>query len=32
MNTAIAGLATYHFIIYIIFFLMVMYYIKSGKL
>lgn len=32
MNTAIAGLATYHFLIYIVFFALVMFFVKTGKL
>ncbi|EHL67212.1 hypothetical protein HMPREF1006_01282 [Synergistes sp. 3_1_syn1] len=32
MNCAIAGLATYHFMIYLVFFVLVMYFIKTGKI
>ena len=31
MNTALAGLSTYHFCIYLGFFVLVMYFIRSGK-
>ncbi len=32
MNTALAGIATYHFAIYVIFFCTAMYMIAKGKI